>query len=109
MTRTAQVLLALVGPALGLLALPARVAAKYTREMPADIVAMRGMPVALGVCLVGVLLLRFAPVAGAAIPPAAPPLSTTCATTPTPKTMSTNVPRNSAAASRARLFGGSDG
>ena len=75
MTRTAQVLLALVGPALGLLALPARVAAKYTREMPADIVAMRGMPVALGVCLVGVLLLRFAPVAGAAIPPAAPPAS----------------------------------
>src|SRR5437588_697876 len=42
------------------------------------------------------------------IPPAAPPLSTTCATTPTPKTMSTNVPRNSAAASRARDFGTSD-
>ena len=71
MTRTAQALLALVGPALCLLAVPARVAAKYTREMPADIVAMRGMPMALGVCLVGVLLLRFAPVAGAATSPLA--------------------------------------
>ena len=73
MTRMAQVLLTLVGPALCLLAVPTRVAAKYTREAPADIVAMRGMPVALGVCLVGVLLLRFAPVANAATPPAGMP------------------------------------
>ena len=76
MTRTVQVLLALVGPALCLLVVPTRVAAKYLRETPADIVAIRGMPVALGVCLVGVFLLRFAPVADAAIlPPAATPAS----------------------------------
>ena len=76
MTRTVQVLLALVGPALCLLVVPTRVAAKYLRETPADIVAIRGMPVALGVCLVGVFLLRLAPAAGAAIlPPAASPAS----------------------------------
>ena len=76
MTRTAQVLLALVGPALCLLVVPTGVAAKYLRETPADIVAIRGMPVALGVCLVGVFMLRFAPVADAAIlPPAAIPAS----------------------------------
>jgi hypothetical protein len=69
MSRMAGVLLALVGPALSLLVVPTSVAAKYTRETPFDIVAMRGMPVALGVCLVGVFLLRFVPVAGAATSP----------------------------------------
>ena len=74
MSRTARVLLSLVGPALCLLVVPAYVAAKYTREMPADIVTMRGMPVALGVCLVGAFLLRFVPAVGAAtLPPAAVP------------------------------------
>ena len=71
MTRPAKVLQALVGPALCLLVLPTSVAAKYLRETPADIVAMRGMPIALGVCLVGILLLRFAPVADADLPPPA--------------------------------------
>jgi hypothetical protein len=76
MTRPAQVLLALVGPALWQLFAPTLVAARYTRETPVDIVAMRGMPVALGVCLVGVFLLRFVPVAGAATsPPPVVPLA----------------------------------
>jgi hypothetical protein len=69
-----QVLVALVGLALCLLVVPAGVDATYLRETPAGIVAMRGMPLALGVCLVGILLLRFAPVAGAdTLPPAAVP------------------------------------
>ena len=76
MSRMAEVLLAFVGPALGLLVVPTSVAAKFVRETPVDIVAMRGMPVALGVCLVGVFLLRFVPVADAAtLPPPALPAS----------------------------------
>jgi hypothetical protein len=71
MTRTARVLLALVGLALPQFLVATSVAARYTRETPADIVAMRGMPVALGVCLVGLVLLCFVPVAGAATPPRA--------------------------------------
>jgi VanZ family protein len=71
MTRTARVLLALVGLALPQVLVATSVAARYTRETPADIVAMRGMPVALGVCLVGLLLLCFVPIAGAATPPSA--------------------------------------
>ncbi len=71
MTRTAQVLLALAGTALCLLVLPIGVAARYVRETPVDIVTLRGMPMALGVCLVGVLLLRFVSVADVApVPPA---------------------------------------
>jgi VanZ family protein len=72
MTRTSQALLVLAGAALCSLVLPVGAAARYVRETPADIVALRGMPMALGVCLVGVLLLRFASVADTArVPPAA--------------------------------------
>jgi VanZ family protein len=74
MPSVTQILLALVGPALCLLVVPTGVHAKYLRETPADIVAMPGMPVALGVCLAGILLLRFAPVADAdTLRPAAVP------------------------------------
>jgi hypothetical protein len=56
------------------LVLPSGLDAKYLRETPADLVAMRGMPTAVGVCLVGLLLLRFVRVAGAdALPRVAVP------------------------------------
>jgi hypothetical protein len=52
------------------LVVPACVDARYLPETPADIVAIPGMPAALGVCLIGILLLRFAPAAGAdTLPP----------------------------------------
>lgn len=54
-----------LGSILLLLFTPVTAGAVFVRETPAEIVGMRGMVPAIGICVIGLVLLRYAPVSAA--------------------------------------------